>query len=125
MHTITQGRWQAKVNAERGGPGFTFNEANDMMLLAEGNTFKEIGRATQRSPETVKDSLGRAKHKLRVYRAAGAVAEALRRGWIAPLLLALLVTDLGNTTAARVRQPMRTRPTAGASARTARREVML
>lgn len=124
MLTITQGRWKAKVNAERGGPGFTFNEANDMMLLAEGNTFKQIARITERSPETVKDSLGRAKHKLRVYRVAGAVAEALRRGWIAPLLLALLITDLGNTNAVRVRQPMRTRPTASASARASRREAL-
>lgn len=112
MH-ITHGKWKAEVNDERGGEGFTHGEAADMMLLADGNTLKQIGRATGRSPETVKDSLGRAKHKLGAYRVAGAIAEALRRGWIAPLIVLLIVADFsGNAT--RVRQP--TRPTSRVSA---------
>lgn len=110
---ITQGQFKAQINDQRGGAGFTRGEAIDMLLLAAGNTCKEIARATGRSPETVKASLGRAKHKLGVYRAAGAIAEALRRGWIAPLVLALLVADLSGT-AMRVRQP--TRPTSRVSA---------
>ncbi|WP_311949305.1 response regulator transcription factor [Halomonas piscis] len=112
MH-ITQGQFKAQINDQRGGTGFTRGEATDMLLLAAGHTLKEIGRATGRSPETVKASLGRAKHKLGVYRAAGAIAEALRRGWIAPLILVLMVADLSGT-AMRVRQP--TRPTSRVSA---------
>lgn len=119
---ITQGKWKAQVNDQRGGAGFTHGEAIDMMLLASGNTFKEIGRATGRSPETVKASLERAKHKLGVYRVAGAVAIAMRRGWIAPLLLVLMVADLSGT-AMRVRQPLRPTSRVSASRQVGRRNT--
>ena len=87
---ITQGNWQATINPERGSLGLTRTQAVDLMLLAAGNTYKEIAKATGRSPETVHGSLKKAYHKLSVYKAAGAVAEAMRRGWIAPLLVALV-----------------------------------
>ncbi|WP_447556397.1 response regulator transcription factor [Vreelandella sp. EE22] len=115
MH-ITQGNWQASVNTERGSLGFTRTEAIDMMLLAAGQTYKEIARATGRSPESVKSCLARAYHKLHAYRATAAVAEAMRRGWIAPLLLALIVSSISpDAPALRQRQPMRTRSPYSAS----------
>ncbi|PKG50266.1 response regulator transcription factor, partial [Halomonas sp. MES3-P3E] len=87
---ITQGNWQAKINPQRGSLGFTRTEAVDLMLLAAGNTYKEIAKATGRSPETVRRNLTKGYQKLGVHKAAGAVAEAMKRGWIAPLLVALL-----------------------------------
>ena len=107
---ITQGNWQATINPERGSLGLTRTQAVDLMLLAAGNTYKEIAKATGRSPETVHGSLKKAYHKLSVYKAAGAVAEAMRRGWIAPILVALMISCInGDADALRHRPPARTR----------------
>lgn len=107
---ITQGSWQAKINPERGSLGFTRTEAQDLMLLAAGNTYKEIARATGRSPESVKACLQRAYQKLGAFKAAGAVAEAIRRGWIAPLIVMLIISSINpDMSDARHRAPMRTR----------------
>ncbi len=123
MH-ITQGNWQATINPERGSLGLTRTQAVDLMLLAAGNTYKEIAKATGRSPETVHGSLKKAYHKLHVYKAAGAVAEAMRRGWIAPLLVALMVSGINpDTEAMRHRPPARTRQQVSASRTLARRDV--
>ncbi|WP_301585075.1 LuxR C-terminal-related transcriptional regulator [Halomonas alkaliantarctica] len=123
MH-ITQGNWQATINPERGSLGLTRTQAVDIMLLAAGNTYKEIAKATGRSPETVNGSLKKAYHKLHVYKAAGAVAEAMRRGWIAPLLVALMVSGLNpDTEAMRHRPPVRTRQQVSASRTVARRDT--
>ena len=121
---ITQGNWQARINPERGSLGFTRTEAMDMMLLAAGDTYKEIARATGRSPETVHGSLKKGYHKLGVYKAAGAVAEAIRRGWITPLLVALLISGI-NTDAdtIRHRSPTRSRQQVSASRTLARRDT--
>jgi DNA-binding CsgD family transcriptional regulator len=121
---ITQGNWQARINPERGSLGLTRTEAVDMMLLAAGNTYKEIARITGRSPETVRGSLKKGYHKLGVYKAAGAVAEAMRRGWIAPLLIALLVSGINpDSEAMRNRPPARTRQQVSASRTVSRRDV--
>ena len=115
---ITNGNWQAKINPDRGSLGFTRTEAMDMMLLAAGNTYKEIAKATGRSPMAVTCSLKKGYHKLGVYKAAGAVAEAMKRGWIAPLLVALLISGINpDMDAMRHRQPVRTRISVSASAR--------
>ncbi|MCO7246405.1 LuxR C-terminal-related transcriptional regulator [Halomonas sp. Mc5H-6] len=120
---ITQGNWKANINPERGSLGFTRTEAVDLMLLAGGNTYKEIARATGRSPETVRASLKKGYHKLGVYKAAGAVAEAMKRGWIAPLLVALLVSGINpDVEAMRHRPPVRTRHQVSASRTLARRD---
>lgn len=71
---ITQGNWQARINPERGSLGLTRTEAVDLMLLAAGNTYKEIARTTGRSPETVRGGLKKGYHKLDAYKAASAVA---------------------------------------------------
>lgn len=121
---ITQGNWQARINPERGSLGLTRTEAVDMMLLAAGNTYKEIAKATGRSPETVRGSLKKGYHKLGVFKAAGAVAEAMRRGWIAPLLIALLVSGINpDAETMRHRPPMRTRQQVSASRTVSRRDV--
>ncbi|MGO3214798.1 MAG: helix-turn-helix transcriptional regulator, partial [Halomonas sp.] len=91
---IIHGNWQAKINPERGSLGFTRTEAMDMMLLAAGNTYKQIAKATGRSPETVRGSLKKGYHKLGIYKAAGAVAEAMKRGWIAPLLIMIMISAI-------------------------------
>ena len=121
---ITQGNWQARINPERGSLGLTRTEAVDLMLLAAGNTYKEIARTTGRSPETVRGSLKKGYHKLGTYKAAGAVAEAMRRGWIAPLLIALLISSINpDTEAMRHRPPMRTRQQVSARRTVSRRDV--
>ncbi|MGP9696195.1 hypothetical protein ACT3UG_01150 [Halomonas sp. AOP27-A1-34] len=121
---ITNGNWQAKINPERGSLGFTRTEAMDMMLLAAGSTYKEIAKATGRSPETVRGSLKKGYHKLGVYKAAGAVAEAMKRGWIAPLLVALLISGINpDAEALRHRPPMRTRTQVSASRVVGRRDT--
>ncbi|WP_339884283.1 response regulator transcription factor [Vreelandella maris] len=121
---ITQGNWQAKINPQRGSLGFTRTEAVDLMLLAAGNTYKEIAKATGRSPETVRRNLTKGYQKLGVHKAAGAVAEAMKRGWIAPLLVALIVSGINpDAQALRHRPPMRTRSQVSASRTVSRRDV--
>lgn len=121
---ITQGNWQARINPERGSLGLTRTEAVDLMLLAAGNTYKEIARTTGRSPETVRGSLKKGYHKLGVYKAAGAVAEAMRRGWIAPLLIALVISGLNpDAETLRHRPPVRTRQQVSASRTFSRRDT--
>jgi hypothetical protein len=72
----------------------------------------------------VHGSLKKAYHKLHVYKAAGAVAEAMRRGWIAPLLVALMISSInGDADALRHRQPTRTRQQVTATSKLARRDV--
>ena len=120
---ITQGNWKAKVNSTPGSLGFTETEALNLMLIASGHTYKEIAQATGRSPETVRGSLKRAYHKLGVYKAAGAVAEAMKRGWIAPLLVALLVSGINpDVEAMRHRPPVRNRTQVSASRTLPRRD---
>ncbi|UQI42492.1 response regulator transcription factor [Vreelandella venusta] len=123
MH-IKQGNWQARINPQRGSLGLTRTEAVDLMLLAAGNTCKEIARTTGRSPETVRSSLKKGYHKLGVYKAAGAVAEALRRGWIAPLLIALVISGINpDADTMRHRPPVRTRQQVSASRNVSRRDT--
>lgn len=121
---ITQGNWQARINPERGSLGLTRTQAVDIMLLAAGKTYKEIAKATGRSPETVHGSLKKAYHKLHVYKAAGAVAEAMRRGWIAPLLVAFMISGINpDADTMRHRSPTRSRQQVSANRTLARRDV--
>ncbi len=130
---ITQGNWQATINPERGSLGLTRTQAVDLMLLAAGNTYKEIAKATGRSPETVHGSLKKAYQKLGVYKAAGAVAEAMHRKWIRKVhrqaMIVMLFTGFliscinGDADALRHRPPARTRQQVSASRTVARRDV--
>ena len=121
---ITLGHWKAVAHDERGGVGFTLMEATYLLHAATGQTRKEIAKATGRSPATVRHGLDRAYHKVGSYRVAGAVAEAIRRGWIAPLLFALIVSAMNpNSDALRVRQPTRCRTQVSTSRLVSRRDT--
>lgn len=112
---LTYENWKATaVPTRRQGAldGLSPREAEHLMALASGQSVKEIARTFCVSPSTVKASLKRVYDRLNVSKAPAAVAVAIRRGWIAPLLLALMVADLSGT-AMRVRQP--TRPTSRVS----------
>ncbi|SES11839.1 regulatory protein, luxR family [Vreelandella subterranea] len=129
---ITHGNWQATINAERGGLGFTRMEATYLLHLANGCTQKEIAKAVGRQPTTVKHCLERAYQKLNVTRGTAAVAEAMNRRWIeriscfallAPFLLALIIGGINpDVEPMRHRPPMRTRTQVSASRTLARRD---
>jgi DNA-binding CsgD family transcriptional regulator len=86
MDVITHGNWRALL-----GFGLTDRETEISLLVTVGKSNKEIGRFYGISPETVKKSLRRAMDRLEVDRRSALVAEAIRRGIIAPLVLLLCV----------------------------------
>ncbi|MDT0510504.1 LuxR C-terminal-related transcriptional regulator [Halomonas sp. LES1] len=93
--------------------------------LASGMTQKEIAQARGISPATVKSTAEALYYHLHAIRATDAVARAIRRGWIAPLLLALMVGGLHQDTTQliRVRQPVCTRQPVSSTSRIARRDL--
>ncbi|WIX32544.1 LuxR C-terminal-related transcriptional regulator [Salinicola sp. JS01] len=91
---IIQSGWRAKANPDRTKGELAPREAAHLICLAIGMTRKEIARATNCQPSTVAKSLQRAYCRLGVDRASAAVAEAMRRGWIAPLLLAITISAI-------------------------------
>lgn len=78
---IMHNGWIAEVSEERGN-GLTSSEALSLLHLASGMTQKEIAKAINLSPRTVRGSLERAYHRLGVTRATAAVAKAQAKGWI-------------------------------------------
>lgn len=99
--------WRFRV----GGKGTdlpTIAQGQTLAGLAAGMTQKEIARARNCSPSTVKHAVSSLLYHLDASRAAAAVATAISRGWIAPLMLVLMFTDLHHQ-AMRVRQPSRNR----------------
>jgi DNA-binding CsgD family transcriptional regulator len=115
--------WRCRTG--RRGSGLpTVPQAQVIAGLAAGLTQKEIAKLRGCSPSTVKATVTTLLYHLHAMRAAGAVAEAISRGWIAPLLLALMVGAMNpGSDALRVRQPMRTRQQVSASARISRRDT--
>ncbi len=94
------------------------------MALASGLSHKQIAQAFGVSPRTVRHSLERVYGRLGVERGTAAVAQALRRGWIAPMIVCLLVGAMNPVSdALRVRQPVRTRQQVSANCRVARRDL--
>ncbi|MBT2788079.1 MULTISPECIES: response regulator transcription factor [unclassified Halomonas] len=92
--------------------------------LAAGLTQKEIAKIRGVSPASIRTVAEALYWHLGTYKAAGAVAEAMRRGWIAPLLIALLVSGINaDTEAMRNRPPARTRQQVSASRNVSRRDV--
>ncbi|WGI23660.1 helix-turn-helix transcriptional regulator [Halomonas alkaliantarctica] len=99
-------------------------QAQVIACLAAGMTRKEIAKLRGCSPSTVSSTVDSLFYYLNTHRAAGAVAEAMRRGWIAPLLIALLVSGINpDTEAMRNRPPARTRQQVSASRNVSRRDV--
>lgn len=116
--------WRCRTG--RRGSGLpTAPQAQVIAGLAAGLTQKEIAKLRGCSPATVKAAVTTLLYLLHAQRAAGAVAEALRRGWIAPLVLALIVSALhpSSNELMRVRQPMRSRQPVSAISRVARRDL--
>lgn len=122
---LTFGHWKAEATTDRKAGGLAPREAQHLMALAEGMSAKEIARAFGIQPSTAKHSLARLYGRMGVHKSAAAVAEAMKRGWIAPLLVALLVGALNpqSTDVLRIRQPVRTRQQVSATSRVARRDL--
>lgn len=119
--TIEFAGWRCRIGTR--GMGLpTRREAELLAGLAAGMTQKEIAKLRGVSPATIKSTAEAAYYRLRASRATDAVAKALRRGWIAPLVLALMIADLNGQTL-RVRQPVRTRQQMTTSSRLARRHL--
>lgn len=92
--------------------------------LAAGLTQKEIAKLRGVSPASVRTTAEALYWHLGVYRAAAAVAIAMGRGWIAPLVIFLLISGINpDTEALRHRPPVRTRQQVSASRTIARRDV--
>ena len=109
-------------NTRQGLP--TVREVQVLAGLAAGLTQKEIAKLRGVSPSSIKSTAEAAYYRLRANRATDAVAKALRRGWIAPLLVTLLVGAMNpGSDALRVRQPVRSRQQASSTSRVARRDL--
>ena len=99
-------------------------QAQVITCIAAGMTHKEIAKLRGCSPRTISATSAAILYYLNAHRAAGAVAEAMRRGWIAPLLVALMISSInGDADALRHRQPTRTRQQVTATSKLARRDV--
>ena len=99
-------------------------QAQVIACIAAGMTHKEIAKLRGCSPRTISATSAAILYYLNAQRAAGAVAEAMRRGWIAPLLVALMISSINSDAdALRHRQPTRTRQQVTASRTLARRDV--
>ena len=99
-------------------------QAQVIACIAAGMTHKEIAKLRGCSPRTISATSAAILYYLNAQRAAGAVAEAMRRGWIAPLLVALMISSINpDTEAMRHRPPARTRQQVSASRTVARRDV--
>lgn len=88
MTTITYGPWQGHLNK-----GLAPVELGYVLRIACGLTDKQIARERGLSPSGVKSRLRNTAFKLGAHRRAEMVAEAIRRGIVAPLsvLLALMI----------------------------------
>ena len=121
--TISFAGWRCQVGTR--GTGLpTRREAELLAGLAAGMTQKEIARIRGVSPSTIKSTAEAAYYRPRANRATDAVARAMRRGWIAPLLLALVVSGINpSAETVRHRPPMRTRTQVTTSRLVGRRDL--
>ena len=87
METITAGSWQGRLNS-----GLAPRQLEATLWSAADLTAKEIARRMGCSHYTVKQQLDDARFKLGMQRTIrGLCLEAMRRGIIAPLMVALLI----------------------------------
>ncbi|SJN14855.1 hypothetical protein CZ787_17235 [Halomonas citrativorans] len=92
--------------------------------LAAGLTQKEIAKLRGVSPASVRTVAEALYWQLGAYRATAAVAEAMRRGWIAPVVLALLISGINpDAEGMRHRAPARTQTRVSTSRTVSRRDV--
>ncbi|MGP9499563.1 LuxR C-terminal-related transcriptional regulator [Halomonas sp. AOP43-D1-4] len=99
-------------------------QAQVIACIAAGLTHKEIAKVRGCSPRTISATSSAILYYLNAHRAAGAVAEAMRRGWIAPVVLALLISGINpDAEGMRHRAPARTQTRVSTSRTVSRRDV--
>lgn len=87
MDTIQIEGWQGRL-----GQGLAPRQLMATIYAAKDMTAKEIARRMDCSPSTIKKQLDTARFKLGMQRTIrGLCLEAMRRGMIAPLMVALLI----------------------------------
>jgi len=87
MDTIQIDGWQGRL-----GQGLAPRQLMATIYAAKDMTAKEIARRMDCSPSTIKKQLDTARFKLGMQRTIrGLCLEAMRRGIIAPLIVALLI----------------------------------
>lgn len=77
-------------------------------LLARGETAEQVAHQIHRDAGTIRRHVLLARKRVHAKNTAHLIAIAISRGWIAPLMLVLMFTDLHHQ-AMRVRQPSRNR----------------
>jgi DNA-binding CsgD family transcriptional regulator len=90
--TIQFGSWQGVL-----GNGLAERELICILAVAAGHTDKEIARRDGLSPRSIKGRIESAMFKLGVYKRPALVAEAMRRGLISPMILALCAILVGQS----------------------------
>ncbi|WP_456267680.1 LuxR C-terminal-related transcriptional regulator [Kushneria sp. AK178] len=108
MKIIESNGWKAITPEKRDGQHLSPKQALYLLGLAQGMTQKQIARQYGVNPNTVTVAMRVIYHKLQVERATAAVAEAMRRGWISPLCIMLVMFSLS---AGMNQQAVRVRPT--------------
>lgn len=79
-------------------------------LLAQGDTAEQVAEQIHRSSGTIRRHITLACERVKAKNTAHLIAISISRGWIAPLILILMIGDLHHQ-AYRVRQPNRSRET--------------
>lgn len=108
MNIIESNGWKAITPKKRDGQHLSPKQALYLLGVAQGMTQKQIAKQHGISPATVTVAMRVIYHKLNVERATAAVAEAMKRGWISPLCIMLVMFSL---TAGMQQQATRVRPT--------------
>ncbi len=94
MNALTFGNWTASL-----GMGLAERELQCVMAVACGLTSKEAAREFGVAKDTVDKRLLAASTKLGVIKRAQLVAEAMRRGLISPMIVALCALLVGHSIA--------------------------
>ncbi|WP_445621311.1 response regulator transcription factor [Kushneria sp. Sum13] len=94
MNIIESNGWKAIAPKKRDGQHLSPKQALYLLGVAQGMTHKQIARQHGISPAIVGKAMAVIYHKLHVERATAAVAEAIRRGWISPLCVLLVLCTL-------------------------------
>ena len=105
MDFVICGSWRGLL-----GKGLAERELSCLLAVAAGHTDKEIAQRDGLSPRSIKGRIESAMFKLGVYKRPALVAEAMRRGLISPLILALCAILVGQSATSenfmnRIRRP--------------------
>jgi DNA-binding CsgD family transcriptional regulator len=92
MEIVSCGSWQGFL-----GNGLAERELACLLAVAAGHTDKEIAKRDGLSPRSIKGRIESVMFKLGVYKRPALIAEAMRRGLITPLVIALCAVLVGQT----------------------------